>query len=543
MGFSTKVQLIRRKKSEQWYINFPSAVAQAMEFAKGEQVEWIIEDKAHLILHRPSAPPSPVEVKKNEKSLLRELEALIEQCRGASVQERSWNRLRSHLLSELVCLGRHTITSRILTAGGGQRDWSADYRLYAFQRFEPRHLFSVVRHQMEQKLEPERPFVVAMDDSILRKSGKTIPGASYRRDPMGPPFQVNFVRALRVLQLSAALPDGKGGARMIPIDFQHVPTLKKPSLRADHKVWAEYRQAARQTNINRKGVDCIRRLRQHLDEGQQPDRSLWVLTDGRFANGTLLKNLPQKTQGIARTRADSKLYFLPDSQPQAAGRRRLYGPPAPTPEQLRTDDSIPWQIITALAAGKTHHFRLKVLPNVRWRASSKKILQLVVIAPLGYRLRKASRLLYRQPAYLLCTDPTLCAKEILQAYIWRWDIEVNFRDEKTLLKAADAQVRHPASVQNAPALTVAAYALLLTAATNAFDTHCPDPLLTAPKWRNASLKPRPSTQDFIQRLRYELWGQAIRQSNFSDFSSCPSPGNNCQKLAPSLRNALFYASN
>jgi len=64
MGFPTKVQLIQRKDSQQWYINFPSALAQAMEFSKGESVEWIVEDKAHLILRRPAAPPSPVAVKK-----------------------------------------------------------------------------------------------------------------------------------------------------------------------------------------------------------------------------------------------------------------------------------------------------------------------------------------------------------------------------------------------------------------------------------------------------------------------------------------------
>ena len=56
MGFLTKVQLINRKASEQWYINFPSAIAQAMEFSKGETVEWIIEDKALLALRRPEAP-------------------------------------------------------------------------------------------------------------------------------------------------------------------------------------------------------------------------------------------------------------------------------------------------------------------------------------------------------------------------------------------------------------------------------------------------------------------------------------------------------
>lgn len=52
MGFPTKIQLISRAKSEQWYINFPSAVAQAMEFGKGEIVEWIIEDKNTMTLKR-----------------------------------------------------------------------------------------------------------------------------------------------------------------------------------------------------------------------------------------------------------------------------------------------------------------------------------------------------------------------------------------------------------------------------------------------------------------------------------------------------------
>ncbi|MDP2949936.1 MAG: hypothetical protein Q8P22_10410 [Chloroflexota bacterium] len=57
MGFPTKVQLIRRKNSEQWYINFPSAIAQAMEFERGEVVEWIIEDREQLVLRRLSVPP------------------------------------------------------------------------------------------------------------------------------------------------------------------------------------------------------------------------------------------------------------------------------------------------------------------------------------------------------------------------------------------------------------------------------------------------------------------------------------------------------
>jgi hypothetical protein len=52
MGCQTKVQLIKRKSSEQWYVNFPAPIARAMEFQWGEIVEWIIEDKSRLLLKR-----------------------------------------------------------------------------------------------------------------------------------------------------------------------------------------------------------------------------------------------------------------------------------------------------------------------------------------------------------------------------------------------------------------------------------------------------------------------------------------------------------
>jgi antitoxin component of MazEF toxin-antitoxin module len=52
MGYSTKIQVIKRKSSEQWYVNFPAAVAQAIEFNQGEVVEWIIDDHQRLVLRR-----------------------------------------------------------------------------------------------------------------------------------------------------------------------------------------------------------------------------------------------------------------------------------------------------------------------------------------------------------------------------------------------------------------------------------------------------------------------------------------------------------
>jgi hypothetical protein len=68
MGFPTKVQLIQRKDSQQWYINFPSAVAQAMEFQRGEIVEWIVEDKGRLLLRRRKVLPATLKKTKRGKA-------------------------------------------------------------------------------------------------------------------------------------------------------------------------------------------------------------------------------------------------------------------------------------------------------------------------------------------------------------------------------------------------------------------------------------------------------------------------------------------
>lgn len=52
MGFKTRVQLIRREKSRQYYINFPSACAQMLNLRKGEVVEWVLTEEGDLLLRR-----------------------------------------------------------------------------------------------------------------------------------------------------------------------------------------------------------------------------------------------------------------------------------------------------------------------------------------------------------------------------------------------------------------------------------------------------------------------------------------------------------
>jgi bifunctional DNA-binding transcriptional regulator/antitoxin component of YhaV-PrlF toxin-antitoxin module len=53
MGYLTKIQVIQRAKStRQFYIICPAPLAEAMELQKGEEAEWIVQDKKNLILRR-----------------------------------------------------------------------------------------------------------------------------------------------------------------------------------------------------------------------------------------------------------------------------------------------------------------------------------------------------------------------------------------------------------------------------------------------------------------------------------------------------------
>lgn len=52
MGYPCKVQKIERQARNTYYVNFPTAVAEALDITKGEIFEWSVEDKNTLVLQR-----------------------------------------------------------------------------------------------------------------------------------------------------------------------------------------------------------------------------------------------------------------------------------------------------------------------------------------------------------------------------------------------------------------------------------------------------------------------------------------------------------
>lgn len=52
MGHKVKIQRVERGKTKSFYINFPAAIAEAGQIEKGEEMEWLIEDRDTFVLRR-----------------------------------------------------------------------------------------------------------------------------------------------------------------------------------------------------------------------------------------------------------------------------------------------------------------------------------------------------------------------------------------------------------------------------------------------------------------------------------------------------------
>lgn len=435
-------------------------------------------------------------------------------------------------------LGRRTVTGMLTASAQQGLDWTAAYRLFAQERFEGEQLFAPALRAVLAGLGEQEPLVALMDDTLIRKRGRKVHGAGWKRDPLGPPFCNNFIWGQRFVQLSAALPESPGAsrARGIPIDWTHSPLPPKPRRKDPPDRWAQYRQLQRTMKVSVVGLERIRALRAALDAQGQQTRKLLVALDGTFTNQSVFRALPERTVAIGRLRKDARLYAVPSaSERPNRGRKRFYGASLPSPEQLRQDPSIPWVEVKVWAAGQLQSFEVKTCSPVRWRGSGNRDVRIVVIRPLAYRPRKGARLLYRHPVYLVCSDPELPLQRLLQAFVWRWEIEVNFRDEKTVLGVGEAQVRTPAAVQAVTRFVVAAYAFLLLAAAQTGRIALPPP-----KWRQDQPAQRDSTPRLLGALRHQLWARALGV-NLTHVAYNTKGKTTDDQIAHALPSAVLYA--
>jgi hypothetical protein len=64
MGYKVKIQRVERGLTKSFYVNFPAAIAEAGQIEKGEEMEWLIEDKNNFVLRRVKKAKSLISNKK-----------------------------------------------------------------------------------------------------------------------------------------------------------------------------------------------------------------------------------------------------------------------------------------------------------------------------------------------------------------------------------------------------------------------------------------------------------------------------------------------
>lgn len=78
----------------------------------------------------------------------------------------------------LNCSGRSTITGLITGVGQQFHDWSAYYRIFTKERIDVKAIFKTIFLKGVELSPPSNYVVAHMDDTIIRKTGKKIPGTS-----------------------------------------------------------------------------------------------------------------------------------------------------------------------------------------------------------------------------------------------------------------------------------------------------------------------------------------------------------------------------
>ena len=170
---------------------------------------------------------------------------------------------------------------------------------------------------------------------------------------------------------------------------------------------------------------------------------------------------------------------------------------------MRRDETIVWKTTKLFYGGKRRKIRYKEVNEVYWQGGARRTpLRLLVVAPTPYSKRLSSKMYYRQPAYLLTTDLASQARELLQIYFDRWQIEVNHREEKDTLGVGQAQLWSETAVPKQPVLAVAAYSALLLASLLAYGPGRGEAYAPLPKWRKKAK--RPSCLDLVALLRKEM---------------------------------------
>ena len=277
----------------------------------------------------------------------------------------------------------------------------------------------------------EERIIVALDDSINPKSGRTIFGCAHFHDHAAKGNQSSYPWSQCILAIGL-LKKVKSRWACLPLDFRFY--MMQKDIEAGS---ATAQRRGKPLPFESKMVQAATMLKDIHKYFQQP---VLVVADSWFGNNGLWSRLDRGNDGcfhlLSRMRTNVTLYdFAPaPTRKRKAGRPRKYG------ERFgNVDDcAVLWrekaQTYTAFLYGK----RREVLAYS----------QVVMLKTMKCPVRIVW--VYRKTRYvaLMTTDLTLSIEQIIEYYGARWKIEAGFKEIKQEIGSSKSQTRNADAVLN-----------------------------------------------------------------------------------------------
>lgn len=388
--------------------------------------------------------------------LLEALFELLEAYRSMFKQERVFIRVFSLLLSELFVFARHTVTQGLLALGLNDADWTAWYRLFSRERFDPGKAADILFTQTLQHVEEQEQYTIGVDTTQVPRSSMKMPGTSWVKASGTAPFMPGIRRAQRFLNLSWLTPLEEGFSRAIPLKW--LPAFPEKAIAAEQGYQKDWEA----------GLQGIHWVRDGLDQVGRTGQALLVLVDGGFERAAAFwQGLPRHTFVLGRSARNRVLFHLPEAY-SGIGRPPEYGENTKKPGEWLKEKT-GWKTIQVTVRGRSRDMRFRLEGPFLRDGMPGQPLFLIVVGGMDRKVN--GQRVKRAPAFYLVSATQREGQwilpfpiEILLAWAWqRWELEVQHREIKSGFGLGEKQCWNYRSAAISVQWSAWVYALLLLA--------------------------------------------------------------------------------
>lgn len=325
---------------------------------------------------------------------------------------------------------------------------------------------------VDRLLDPDEPIMVAVDDSLFRRSGRKTYGTGWHRDPTSP-SRVKASGWGHAWVVAGVLITPRFASRPVCLPILarlwaprgEQPTASKPALAGELIT---------------------------LITAQYPQRRVHVVADALYGTRYWRELREDAVTVTTRPRVNAAFYAIHTPVPGKVGRPRYKGPKLGTPSDIAETE--PWR-----AATVTRYGHRRTIELCEKRCLWPGVLRDQHVRVICVRDRDSKRARNHDVA-LVTTDLDSSAETIVERYAARWAIEVTFHDAKHLAGVGDAENRVQTAVERTVPFGLLTYSLThIWYVLAGHDSDDVQARRQAAPWYTS--KTEPSYQDMLVKLR------------------------------------------